>query len=372
MLLPWEKECCGGFATHASCPLHAGRLYQATRPARGDEGLVENMANATQVPNSATPPGRSCPLHYRYPSTVFNRAAELHAETFYIIGGLYGNVQALKEILALAAAEPVTPKLVFNGDFSWFNVDPASFQTINIEVLKHVALRGNVETELAASADGAGCGCAYPDYVDDADVERSNQIMRQLRTAAKAFPELTRTLASLPMVAVAQVGNARFGIVHGDAESLAGWRFAHDSLHESVNVNWLRQVCRAANLDGFASSHTCLPAFRQFHDEDTKHIVINNGAAGMPNFSHTQYGLLSRMSVYPAREGLSQYGGKVGDVHVDAIPVHYDATAFEKTFLDNWPEGSPAHHSYYRRIVDGPAYAAPHAMGLIRAPSVCA
>ena len=330
------------------------------------------MANATAVLDLSMSPGRSCPLHYRYSPTVFKRAADVHAETLYIIGGLYGNVQALKEILALAAAESVTPTLVFNGDFNWFNVDPASFQTINLEVLKHIALRGNVETELAASADDAGCGCAYPDYVDDADVERSNQIMRQLRTAAKAFPELTSALTSLPMVAIAQVGSARFGIVHGDAESLAGWRFAHDSLHESVNVNWLHQVCRAANLDGFASSHTCLPTFRQFHDEDKQHIVINNGAAGMPNFSRTQYGLLSRISVHPARDGLAQYGGKVGDVYVDAIPVHYDATAFEKTFLVNWPEDSPAHHSYFRRIVDGPAFAAPHALGLIRAPSVCA
>ena len=330
------------------------------------------MSNATLVANHSSPPGRSCPLHYRYPPSVFRHAAELHAETLYIIGGLYGNVQALQEILALAAAEPITPTLVFNGDFNWFNIDAASFTAINRVVLQHVALRGNVETELAASADDAGCGCAYPEYVDDADVERSNQIMRQLRAVAKAFPELTRKLTCLPMVAVAQVGSARFGIVHGDAESLAGWRFAHDSLHESVNVNWLHQVCRAANLDGFASSHTCLPTFRQFHDEDKQHIVINNGAAGMPNFSRTQYGLLSRISVHPARDGLAQYGGKVGDVYVDAIPVHYDAATFEKTFLDNWPEGSPAHHSYFRRIVDGPAYAAPHALGLIRAPSGCA
>ncbi|MEO8386120.1 MAG: hypothetical protein ABI583_12815 [Betaproteobacteria bacterium] len=317
-------------------------------------------------------PGRSCPLHYRYPPAIFARAAEIHAETIYVIGGLYGNVQALKEILALAAAEPVTPTLIFNGDFNWFNIDPASFQSINLEVLKHVALRGNVETELATNAGDTGCGCAYPDYVDDADVERSNQIMRRLRDMAKAFPALSNTLANLSMNAVAQVGGARFGIVHGDAESLAGWRFAHDSLHEAVNVNWLHQVCRAASLDGFASSHTCLPTFRQFQDGDTKHIVLNNGAAGMPNFSHTQYGLLSRLSVHPSREGLSQYGGMIGDVHIDAIPVHYDASAFEKTFLANWPAGSPAHHSYFHRILAGPAYAAPHALGLIRAPSVCA
>ena len=41
-------------------------------------------------------------------------------------------------------------KLVFNGDFNWFNADAMAFEGINRVVLQHVALRGNVETELAA------------------------------------------------------------------------------------------------------------------------------------------------------------------------------------------------------------------------------
>ena len=317
-------------------------------------------------------PGRSCPLHYRYPPSAFHREADIRAETLYVIGGLYGNVPALNAILKLAASEPVKPTLIFNGDFNWFNVDAASFETINRDVLKHVALRGNVETELAADANDAGCGCAYPDYVDDADVERSNRIMRTLRRTASAFPELANAVSTLPMTAIAEVGGQRFGIVHGDAESLAGWRFAHDSLHEPQNVAWLHDVCETANLAGFASSHTCLPTFRRFAGADSNHIVINNGAAGMPNFAHTQYGLISRISIHAAREELAQYGDNINGVHVDAIPVHYDAAEFQRSFLANWPEGSPAHHSYFKRISQGPEYAAAHALGLIRAPSVCA
>ena len=316
-------------------------------------------------------PGRSCPLHYRYPASIFERAADVGAETIYVIGGLYGNMPALKAILDLAAAEPVAPTLIFNGDFNWFNVDAESFTTINREVLRHVALRGNVETGLAADND-AGCGCAYPDYVDDADVERSNAIMRRLANTARAFPELVHSLTALPMHAVASVGDLRFGVVHGDAESLAGWRFAHDSLHEPANVAWLQRICDDAKLAGFASSHTCLPTLRRYGNAEGGHFVINNGAAGMPNFSRTQYGLISRISVHPAQDGFSQYGHTIGPVHIDAIPVHYDTDAFQRSFAANWPEGSPAHHSYFRRIVDGPAYAPPHALGLIRAPSVCA
>lgn len=317
-------------------------------------------------------PGRSCPLSYRYAPSTFARVADIHAETIYVIGGLYGNVPALAAILELASNEATKPTLIFNGDFNWFNVDATSFGAINREVLKHVALRGNVETELAADADDAGCGCAYPDYVDDADVERSNQIMQTLRRTAGAFPDLSRAVSALQMNAVAAVGGRRIGIVHGDAESLAGWRFAHDSLHEPDNVAWLHRICEDARLDGFASSHTCLPTFRRFQQEDRTHFVINNGAAGMPNFSHTQYGLISRISVHAPSDGLAQYGGVINGVHVDAVPVHYDAANFQQAFLVNWPEGSPAHHSYFNRISHGPAYAAPHALGLIRAPSVCA
>jgi hypothetical protein len=318
-------------------------------------------------------PGRSCPLHYRYAPASFARAADVCAETIYVIGGLYGNEPALQAILALAEAEPVKPTLIFNGDFNWFNVDADGFSTINQEVLRHHALRGNVETEFGAD-DGAGCGCAYPEYVDDADVERSNNIMARLQATARLFPELIRTLTSLPMHLVAEVGGVRFGVVHGDAESLAGWRFAHDGLHDPANVAWLQQTCRDARLAGFASSHTCLPTFRRFVDPISagSHVVINNGAAGMPNFSHTQYGLISRLSVHRCAEGVAQYGGMVGNVFIDAVPVHYDAAAFQRTFLGNWPAGSAAHHSYFKRIVDGPAYAAPHALGLVRAPSVCA
>ena len=316
-------------------------------------------------------PGRTCPLGYRYAPTVFKRVAEIQAETIYVIGGLYGNHAALDVILALAAQEVVMPTLIFNGDFNWFNTDTDEFFAVNTEVLKHTALRGNVETELA-NGDNAGCGCAYPDYVDDADVERSNEIMQRLRKTASLFPALTAQLAALPMHLVAAVGAARFGIVHGDAESLAGWRFAHDNLHEPEHVAWLNHICDDAQLAGFASSHTCLPAFRQFSAPGKARAVINNGAAGMPNFANTAYGLISRLSVHPVQENCAQYGGLINGVYIDAIPIHYDADCFHKKFLASWPQGSAAHQAYFQRIMHGPLYAPAHALGLVRAPSVCA
>ena len=133
--------------------------------------------------------GRSCPLHYRYQPAVF--AAEATAplrgvEVLYVVGGLYGNELALHEVLRLFDAERGNKRLVFNGDFHWFDADPAVFDRIQRSVMAHHALRGNVETELAAeeAADDAGCGCAYPAWVGDEVVERSNRILRRLRGAA--------------------------------------------------------------------------------------------------------------------------------------------------------------------------------------------
>jgi hypothetical protein len=109
-------------------------------------------------PDEATGPGRSCPIAYRYPPAVFAQPASIHARVLYVVGGLYGNPYALDAVEALATAEAEPPVLLFNGDFHWFDTDPATFATIDRRVARHPALRGNVETELAGDDDGAGCG----------------------------------------------------------------------------------------------------------------------------------------------------------------------------------------------------------------------
>ena len=207
-------------------------------------------------------PGRSCPLHYRYPPSEFQRMPDFLAETIYVIGGLYGNLAALDEIERMAAREVVKPLLAFNGDFHWFDVCDSVFGEINSRVLPHFALRGNVETELNGSSGDAGCGCTYPEEVDEADVERSNRIMSRLAETARAFPADVQRLAKLPMHAIAEVGGQRIGIVHGDAESLAGWRFSHAALHDprkpSVAQSGLRgckprRFCVNAHVPAHAS-----------------------------------------------------------------------------------------------------------------------
>ena len=315
----------------------------------------------------ASGPGRACPVDYRYGAHALAAAASIEAETLYVAGGLYGNPFALDQLLELAAAEPGA-RVVFNGDFNWFNVDAAGFRRINEAVLAHTATRGNVETERAHAERGAGCGCGYPDWVGDAEVERSNRILERLRVTAAAEPGLTRQLSELPMFAVARVGETRVGIVHGDAESLAGWAFSQENLATQAGVAALAAAFETARVSVIASSHTCLPVLQPVETVAGEAVLVNNGAAGMPNFRGTRHGLVTRISVRPPHAHNALYGVPCGELHVHAIPIRYDAAAWEGRFLAQWPAGSDGWLSYYQRICNGPAYSTGDALRTIARP----
>jgi hypothetical protein len=248
--------------------------------------------------------------------------------------------------------------LVFNGDFNWFNADAGGFERVNAAVLGHAALRGNVETEIAGEDAGDGCGCGYPDWVGDAEVERSNAILARLRETARAHGALRARLGALPMHLVAEVGGVRVGVVHGDAESLAGWLFSQELMRERPER--VLRALEAAAIDVFASSHTCLPVMQEFSTARGRVLVANNGAAGMPNFRGERFGLATRIALRPSRERL--YGTAVGAVHVEAVPVRYDHDAWLERFDRVWPPGSPAAVSYRERIASGPRYGLRDAM----------
>jgi hypothetical protein len=302
-------------------------------------------------------PGRVCPLRYRYGPGAIARATPRQAQTLYVVGGLYGNLPALDAIEAMAGAEPAPTTLCFNGDFNWFDVGDREFEQLNRRVLAHDAILGNVEAEFDTPDDAAGCGCAYPVSVDAAVVERSNRIHRQLKATASRHPQLRARIAQRPMFARYNVSGCRVGVVHGDAESLAGWRFGIDALDDPDAHPWLRDAFAAADVDLFASTHTCLPALRRTALVDGRGgWVVNNGAAGMPNFQRDLRGLCTRISTTPSpHPALREI--RVAGAHVALLPVAFDAGRWQAEFLAQWPAGSAAWLSYFQRITSGPAFA---------------
>ena len=311
--------------------------------------------------------GRSCPLSYRYQPEALAQPAQLEADTLLVVGGLYGNPVALRAILERADREPGgTPTIVFNGDFHWLDVDPEDFHAISEAVLAHQATKGNVEAELASDED-TGCGCAYPEYVTDEVVDRSNQIMTRLRATAARFPQLVGRLDALPRYLTAQVAGERVGIVHGDPESLAGWRLALEAMEPGDQrvrrqVGWRgRPTTTDDLLDWFgraevsvlASTHTGLPYAQAIPDGPRRRLVVNNGAAGLANFAGTTHGVITRLSSDLRPPADSLYGITIGTLRCDALPVRFDPDHWRARFLAQWPPGSPGHRSYLSRITNG-------------------
>tara|TARA_Y100000814_G_scaffold13988_2_gene10348 strand:+ start:2446 stop:3405 length:960 start_codon:yes stop_codon:yes gene_type:complete len=290
--------------------------------------------------------GRTCPADYRLPASAFSAPASLQCDVLYVIGGLYGNRQALDAIERRLAAEP-NAAAVFNGDAHWFDCDPAVFSDIEQRLQSHHPLRGNVETELARAGDDFGCGCAYPEQTNADTVERSNRIHQRLQQTVDSLPGMAEQLGNRPAWLVAEVAGERVAITHGDEQSLAGWQCGHAQLQSPARQQQLADWFAEQRIRVLACSHTCSPAALSTGDW----AVINNGAAGMPNFSNGRYGLITRIAQTSSASAI--YRAQVGSLIVEALPVNYDQSAFAAEFKRQWPDDSPAALSYWQRINKG-------------------
>jgi len=136
---------------------------------------------------------------------------------------------------------------------------------------------------------------------------------------------------------------------------LAGWRFSHESLADPAQWDKVQDFFSQAQVRIFACSHTCLPVIRGFQLSQGRGYVVNNGAAGLPNFRDSRYGILTRISARAMKQA-ALYGVRVDAVYVDAIAVPYDHQTWQQDFLALWPPGSAAYDSYFDRILQGPDF----------------
>ncbi len=303
--------------------------------------------------------GRSCPIAYRYrPESLCETPEAVNADVIYVVGGLYGNPHALDEIERMVRVEQArgfTVQVVFNGDFNWFNARDDLFRSINERVLAHTVTLGNVDYEVAQSNPGAGCGCAYPDFVDQGVVDRSNLIMERLQAVAANHPELQSRLAELPRTRCLLFGGLKVLVVHGDPESLAGWGLAYEAFEARNDAN-LNDWFGRTGADAILSTHTCLPVLWQGEVEGRPRLIANNGSAGMGNLLSDPRGLVTRLSkiapVEPPAVGVEMAGW-----YLSLMPVEFELEGWLADFDQLWPESSPAAVSYRNRILSGTALA---------------
>lgn len=330
-----------------------------------------NSVNSIEPMDEQTA-GRSCPIRYRYGPDKISQLQPVSCQVLYVVGGLYGNPYALDAIEALASSEPRPARICFNGDFNWFNHSGEDFAHINQRVLKHDCILGNVEAELGEPLDVADCGCAYPASVDQGVVERSNQIHSMLKRTAQANPDLLERILAKPLIAryrvegrsnveanapdSAAVSGLDVAVVHGDGDSLSGWRFDPDHLQRVEESDWRVSLFERAQVDVFASSHTCTAAFHvQPLPSGQTGLISNNGAAGMPSIPGSLDGLVTRIAVQPFHKpDLVHQSTQIKGVWVEQLRVQYSQAAWRQHFLSQWPEGSAAHTSYFQRICAGP------------------
>jgi radical SAM/Cys-rich protein len=233
----------------------------------------------------------------------FAAGPELVAETIYVVGGLYGNVEASTRSAPWPAPKRGRRRSSSTATFHWFDV---AWRTSWRSKPACAAIGGcaAMSNELAHDDMAAGCGCAYPVDVSDAEVTRSNEILGRLRATAVASGIDRGALAQLPMHLVHAWATRASASCTVTRPRSPGWGFAHDRLDDPAHGRWIESMFREACVDVFASTHTCLPSFRHFEHAHGDGLVANNGAAGMPNFVDKRCGLVTRISRTASRHAL--------------------------------------------------------------------
>ena len=92
--------------------------------------------------------------------------------------------------------------------------------------------------------------------------------------------------------------------------------------------------------------------------------MVNDGAAGMPNFKGDLAGLCTRISSVPSPHPVL-HETRVAGAYVALVPVRFDADRWRAEFLAQWPVGSAAFLSYFQRIIAGPAFTPAQALAAV-------
>lgn len=291
--------------------------------------------------------GRNCSLDYNLDKKWPKKYIPLLRDAIYVVGGLYGNYEALESIKEVVK-EDNERFLVLNGDIHWFDIHEEDF--LKIEEALYIPgcqlMLGNVEYELLAKDDTLGCGCNYSELVEDDFVMRSNLIHATMKRSLRNHTILEE-LKFRPRSKVYRLFDKRIAITHGDEKNMAGWKCSIDELayksRQEELLNWMNDN----NIDILATTHTCLPALLRLGNK----IIINNGAAGMANVKGETFGLISRIGDKPHSQAL--ISEKIDDIYVELVKVDFSLDRFLEWFDKVWPEGSAASVSYRSRIING-------------------
>lgn len=292
--------------------------------------------------------GRVGAEDYAIAPEEWDKSPVAKCDVLYSVGGVYGNIEAMKTVREMVKSEQGDVCVVYNGDYHWFDGTAENFLEVERLLEGSIPMNGNVELELARLEDcGVGCGCSYPTTMSDAFVGRSNAIFGRMKESVKDLPEV-RAIGNRPAWGVVEVGEARVGITHGDERSVSGWGCSVENLQDPARKAELDRFFSERSIDVLSTTHTCAAAALAL----SHGVVINNGSAGLPEYKSKLFGLVNRVAKTPHPDAV--YRAKVKGVFVEAVPVRYDQNAFISWFDSVWELDSPAAQSYRPRAIAGP------------------
>lgn len=197
----------------------------------------------------------------------------------------------------------------------------------------------NGEYELAAPSGEAGCGCCYPEFVEDGVVTRSNRIIERLQSVASGYPEIQRQLKALARWRCMIFGGLKVLILHGDPDSLAGRGLSREVLTtqgEGRLLDWFGHT----DADLVLCSHTCLPLMWAGAVAGRRRWLVNNGSAGMANLAGAHRGLIARVgATKPLATPVASLAGAVWQVSL--LPVEFLLGDWLGAFDELWAADSP-------------------------------
>jgi len=183
-----------------------------------------------------------------------------------VFGGVYGNLEALDALLAHTRLLGIpSGRMVHTGDVAAYCADTRACAE-RLADLGIPAIKGNVEAQLAASADDCGCGFDEGSQCDALSAQW------YARADAETTPHLRSWMAGLPDHLSFTLGGVRCHVVHGAFSDISRFMFASQS-----DAAFAGELA-SSDADCVIAGHTGIPFTRTVGSR----LWHNSGALGMP------------------------------------------------------------------------------------------
>ena len=183
-----------------------------------------------------------------------------------LFGGVYSNLQALEALKAIAEKENIPAEnCICTGDIVGYCAQPE--ETVQLfKIWKAKSILGNVEIQLAESAEDCGC-----DFTEGSRCDGFSKLWYPF-AQSKLSKNSIEYLATLPDYISFTYANKKVTVVHGDYFNVSEFVF------KSTDWELKSKNFEATESNVIIAGHCGLP----FNQEKDNKLWLNPGVIGMP------------------------------------------------------------------------------------------